>query len=132
MPASKTPKFPIRLIRAVKQRWRDRQPLNIRAVKRDAPGLMADAFALRPFVGWRGLLEAADITYDRINIELEDLIECGLCGYEARSLVFHIHRHHEWTAADYREEFPGAPILSEAARAAMTRLDRVPPSGGPH
>ena len=96
--------------------WR-REPLNITAVKRRHPELLAAAFALSPFVGWKRLLDIAGIPYERIRVNLRDTVTCALCGAEYRGLQVHLHRIHGVTAKEYLTEFPGAEISSEQLRA---------------
>ena len=96
--------------------WR-REPLNITAMKRRHPELLAAAFALSPFVGWKRLLDIAGIPYGKIRIELQDTVPCAICGARYLGLQVHLHRIHGVSAKTYLAEFPGSEISGERLRA---------------
>ena len=64
--------------------------LNLTAVKREDPRLVAEVFSMRPYWGWRRAIETAGLRYDRIPISLEDTLECLVCGRRLRSLIGHL------------------------------------------
>ena len=103
------------------------RPLNLTAVKREDPGLIAAVFSMRPYWGWRRAIEAAGLRYDRIPVSLEDTVECLVCGRHLRLLSGHLAAEHGLARGEYQAEFPGAYCLSEALRALrMNRLTTVP------
>lgn len=100
---------------------RKREPLNISAVRRNHPHLLDAAFSFTPFLGWKQALELASLDYQSIRIELEPHIECKVCGEYFSYLVSHFRLSHGiQNAAEYRSEFPDAPILSEELRSRIT------------
>lgn len=100
-------------------------PLNISAVQRRRPDLVTEAFAIRPFWGWRRALAAAGLGYDEIAFELLEKVSCEVCGLLRASLVLHLCKQHGFEAGKYQEEFPGAFVYSETARARMRRATRL-------
>lgn len=110
---------PASLLAAIRRLHRRGVPLNITFVKRHHPQLIETAFAARPFLGWKGALEAAGLDYSRIRIQLEDTVTCELCGQRRRSLPSHLTRTHGTDGAEYREAYPDAALLSETMRAAL-------------
>lgn len=94
-------------------------PLNITAVRRSAPEILAAAFAIRPFWGWRRAIEAAGLSYDRIATELLDFVRCEACGWTRRSLTLHLWKQHGFAAGDYLREYPRAQVHAETMRARL-------------
>jgi hypothetical protein len=107
-----------------------REPLNIAAVKRNRSKLIRAVYAIKPFWGWKQALEAAGLSYGKINVELRDYVTCRICGTDLGLLTFHLLLRHEVTPEEYRKEFPGAEILSELVRAkqgwAKRRKSKIP------
>lgn len=100
---------------------RNREPLNISAVRRNHPHLLDAAFSFTPFLGWKQALELAGLDYQSIRIELEAHVECRVCGEYFSNLILHLRLSHGiQNSAEYRSEFPDAPILSEELRSRMT------------
>src|SRR5580765_6018138 len=95
---------------------RREEPLNVSAVKRHHPKLLAAVYAVEPFWGWRRALEAAGIAYDDIRIELTDHVVCLVCGARFRNQSTHLARKHGVDAAAYRVEYPDAELVCEAWR----------------
>ena len=114
------------IISKIRTKFRKRHPLNITAVKRDDPELMAAAYAGSPFLGWRQALQEAGTDYGRINIELEEYVECPICRIERVSLIAHIMKNHGMRMEEYREAYPDAPAISQRVQsAAMNRSNSV-------
>ncbi len=105
------------LARQVGVLYWQREPLNITAVKRRHPEIVAAAFARSPFVGWKGLLDRAGIPYRKIRVELQGTVLCAICGARFQGLQVHLHRIHGVSAKTYLAEFPGSEISSEQLRA---------------
>ena len=105
------------IISKVRKRFQRRLPLNITAVKRDDPELLQAAFSVTPFLGWRQALHQTGTDYSRINIELEEFIECPICQVERRSLPPHLLKTHGLTMEQFYAEFPEAPSISETMMA---------------
>lgn len=107
-----------RILRRIRERFAKGQPLNITAVKRECPELIEPLYRPHAFVGWRKGLEQAGVSYSEIRVELADTVECLLCGESFDVLGRHIGgEQHGYTSDAYLEEFPGAEINSERARA---------------
>ncbi|MFG0263392.1 MAG: hypothetical protein ACF788_13455, partial [Novipirellula sp. JB048] len=117
-----------KVLTAIRRRYADRQPLNISAVKRDHPELMAAVYAVTPYWGWKQALADAGLSYEMIRIEVRDTIRCELCGKSFRSLSGHL-RVHELDGDDYRDRFPGADLVSESVRQSMWGPHAAPPAG---
>jgi hypothetical protein len=109
------------VIREIQRLHARRASLNIPAVKRTHPQLIERAYAIRPFWGWKRALEDAGLDYAKINIELRDYVDCKICGRDFGGLSHHLISQHQITPEDYRREYPEAEIMSETARAGMTR-----------
>ena len=115
-PLSKTQRA---IVANIKDLHRRHQPLNITAVKREHPELIESVYKITPFWGWKQALDAAGIGYQDIRVELEDEVQCRLCGVWRQSLLSHLKINHDCTTAEYRTDFPDAPIQSEIIRARM-------------
>lgn len=120
------------LLEGIRKRYREGEPLNITATKREAPQLIKKAFDPnnREFLGWRGALEKAGVDYSKIKIHLAAEIECPICSNTYSSLMSHLSRVHQATGAEFRKEDPHFELLSEeilAERAGL--LPEFTPSG---
>lgn len=115
---------PATLARRIDRLHRHGEPLNIDAVRRRHPDLLEAAYAVRPFLGWRGALERAGVRYEKIRMELVRTVDCKLCGATLQSLGRHLQVVHGTDAVGYRAEYPGADVVAAALRAAITRRDR--------
>jgi len=104
------------ILRAIQQRFSNRQPLNITAVKRDDPKLVRQVYEQRPYWGWKAALADAGLTYDKIRIEIEQTVVCKLCGKRLASLIGHVTQLHLIDCREYLDEFPGAELVSEQLR----------------
>ena len=98
-----------------------REPLNISAVKRHHPKLIASVYEIKPYWGWRQALADAGVLYEDINVELLDYCTCRICGNDYGTLSSHLHHRHEMHLKDYRARFPGAEVVSETTRAKIMR-----------
>ncbi len=106
-----------KLIAEIKALHAKREALNISAVKRRLPELLAAVYRERPFWGWKSALADAGIGYEQIVVELETHCICRVCGKESPNLSRHLWGIHKFQPGEYRERFPGAEILSESMRA---------------
>ena len=98
-------------------------PLNISAVKRSEPDLLFSAYAEEPFLGWKGALQLAGISYDDIAVELLETVPCELCGGNFANVGNHVRLKHGWTVDLYLTKYPGAELASEKNRANRTRME---------
>ena len=116
------------IIAKVKLLHKSQEPLNITAVRRNHPGLLAAAFQIRPFLGWKQALEKAGIAYKNIEIELLNYCECLICGKVAGQIATHLSQVHQISGEEYQQEHPNADILSEQTRAkSMSSRIKKPP-----
>jgi len=106
------------IIRKIQQLHRRGEPLNITAVKRSHPELIRAVYKARPFRGWKQALEDAKIDYANIKVELQDTVECELCGKSFRNLGNHLILKHEVRPNEYLMDYPDAELQSETLRAA--------------
>ena len=113
------------LIQRIRRLWRDGEPLNITAVKRRHPELIRTAYSLKPFLGWKGALDAAGVRYSKIKVELLHEVECRLCGEHLGALSYHLRCIHGCSVAEYRQDYPGAPVVDEHFRAERMRNSRT-------
>lgn len=95
--------------------------LNLHAVKRRRPDLLARVYEVRPFWGWWQAIADAGLDYADLKVELEEMVTCQLCGYVGFQLNAHISRRHGMSSAEYRKRFPGLDLASEARRARMKK-----------
>ena len=95
--------------------------LNIHAVKRRRPDLLARVYSVRPFWGWWQAVTDAGLNYEDLKVELEEKVACRICGYEGLQLNTHLAARHGMKTSDYRAQFPGTEISSELRRARMRR-----------
>lgn len=57
---------------------------------------------------------------------MSDKIKCEICGEEVHAIHIHLKEAHpEVTITEYREKFPGAPILSERAKQLLTERKKA-------
>jgi hypothetical protein len=120
-----------RTIGKIRRLFLKREPLNLSAVKRRHPELLAGVYAVRPFWGWKQALADAGIEYSEVNVELLDYCTCRICGTEAAILTSHLKGSHALTPEDYRKEFEGAEIMAETVRAARMRAKAALPHWEP-
>jgi hypothetical protein len=85
-------------------------------VRTSHPDLLAAAYTLKPFLGWKRALELAGLNYDTIRAHYIDEIPCLICGDTFVLLNAHLEKAHQVTAEEYREEFPDADLMSEVMR----------------
>jgi hypothetical protein len=108
-----------RTVREIRRLHGAGEPLNISAVKRDHPELLASAFSVKPFLGWRGAIEAAGLDYRQIRVHLEPYVQCELCGEYLLALASHLTVKHGTGGADYLIDYPDARLVSEELSARM-------------
>jgi hypothetical protein len=110
----------------------EKKPLNIAAVKRHTPDLLAEVYAQSPFLGWKRALELAGIDPQTIAVELLDACGCLICGVRAAILTGHLHSVHRLTTAAYQEQYPAAAVTAETVRAKKMRPAKHFPHWEPH
>ncbi len=108
------------IIRRIRKRYQRRDALNLSAVKREEPELVDAVYLVQPYLGWKGALEEAGISYEKIRVYIRETVECQLCGKRFQLLIGHLMQVHLITPQDYREQYPGAELASEQFRAAKT------------
>lgn len=113
------------IIRRIRQRYMNRKPLNLSAVKRDEPELVKAVYSTTPYWGWKGALADAGIDYSNIRVYVRDYAECKICGERSQSLTMHLLNYHGITPEEYREDYPGAEIQSESLREQRTGISFV-------
>lgn len=52
-------------------------------------------------------------------------VECKICGEKAHFLEVHLTKAHDMSVEDYESQHPGAPVLSEAAKARLAELSKL-------
>lgn len=90
----------------IKDRHKNKQPLNLSAVAQEAPQILEGLFDPDHFIGWHATLEKAGLSYDDIYIHPSIVVTCQICGFKSESIVSHIHTDHEMTSKDYLLEYP--------------------------
>ena len=111
------------IAKKILQLHRDGEALNISAVRRNHPELLDAAYSLKPFLGWKQAIELAGLKYEWIKIELEESVECQVCGEYFRVLTKHLIKKHGFSdTAEYRKSFPNAKIMCEQTLAKITKL----------
>lgn len=108
-----------KVIAQIQRFYRLDKPLNISAVRKSHPELLAEAYKIKPFWGWKRALEDAGIRYSDIRIELLDYVVCRLCGEERMRLPLHLTVTHECDCEDYLLDYPDAELVCERMRARM-------------
>lgn len=111
------------IVKAIRQLHRQGEPLNIPAVKRRHPELMAAVYALKPYWGWKQALADAGLGYADIKAELQDFCVCEICKAEAQSLCSHLLAKHGINRDEYQQDYPGAEICSEELRSRMSKME---------
>jgi hypothetical protein len=105
-----------RMVAKIKQLHSRGIPLNLTAAKRRFPELVEAAYTVKPFLGWRKLLIAAGIDYKDIEREYLDYVVCEICGKKFSIITWHLMKIHSMTPEEYRQEYPGAELMSETLR----------------
>lgn len=111
-----------RRLEAIRQRHRKGDPLNLSAVIAECPELLTGLFDPASFVGWREMLERADLSYESIVIVPEIEVTCMHCGHRDGHIVKHMNEEHVQSAVEYRREFPEGEVSSEEIR--MRKMGR--------
>lgn len=114
------------IVRNIRQRHINRQPLNLSAVKRDDPRLVEAVYSVKPYWGWKAALAEAGIDYGEIRVEVRQFVECLICHKRFQALTSHLAKLHELTAEEYRDNFPEAELVSERMREQLTGNAHVP------
>jgi hypothetical protein len=109
-----------RLIAQIQSLHNQSKPLNISYIRRHQPKLIKAVYTVRPYWGWRQALKDAGIDYRRIDVQLEDTVECRLCRKPFGKLAAHLHFIHGTSVADYLHDYPDAETQSETVKAAST------------
>ena len=102
------------------------EALNLPALQRHRPELLDRVFALFPCPGWRGLLEAAGLSYDVIQKEVRTEVACPLCDFKGDSLTGHLRHKHKIPPEEFHRRFPSADIASDVFRHRMRLKARKP------
>lgn len=108
------------IVQRIRDRRRAKKALNISAMKRDEPQLLAQVMSLKHFRGWRNALAAAGLAYDEIRSEYRDYCVCAECGRELKSLNAHLRAAHQITVPEYRKLHPGHETTADELRANST------------
>jgi hypothetical protein len=116
-----------RIVDRIRTLHREKQPLNISAVKRHHPKLLERVMTLKHFRGWRKALEAAGLSYQKIRVELLDYCTCSLCGEELLTLEAHLRMRHGITKERYLQRFPSDETMADTLRAQQTESLRHAP-----
>ncbi len=114
------------MVSKIRQLHSQGMPLNLTSAKRRYPDLVEAAYAVKPFLGWRKLLIAAEIDYKDIEREYLDYVVCEKCGKKFSILTGHLMGNHSMTPMEYRKEYPGAELMSENLRIARSRMNQKP------
>ena len=114
------------ILRKIRRRHVQRQPLNLSAVKRDDPQLVEVVYETKPYWGWKSALAEAGIDYADIHVEVRQSVECLICGKHFQALATHLITQHEYTPEDYLASFPDAELVSERLREKITGANHVP------
>ncbi|MCC7084086.1 MAG: hypothetical protein IT427_03655 [Pirellulales bacterium] len=116
-----------RIVNRIRELFRQRQPLNISAMKRHHPKLLAEVMSLKHFRGWRKALQAAGISYGKIKVELLDHCVCAICGTKLLTLDAHLRSRHNLSKQQYLRKFPNEETAADEVRAERTgSLRRAP------
>jgi hypothetical protein len=120
------------IAKKILQLHRKGEALNIAAVRRNHPELLDAAYCFQPFLGWKQAIELAGLSYESIKIELEESVECQVCGKHLRILTRHVLDKHDFSdIAEYRQSFPNAEIVCEQTRARATKIASSVPAWEP-
>jgi hypothetical protein len=120
-----------RIVNRIRELHRERQPLNIPAVKRHHPKLLAEVMTLKHFRGWRKAIEAAGLSYKKIQVELLDHCVCAICGAKLLTLDAHLRAQHSLSKQKYLKKFPNEETVADEVRAARTGALRRSPHWEP-
>lgn len=104
------------IVARIQKLHREGYPLNISAVKRRWPALIASVYARKAYWGWKQALADAGIAYSDIKVELLDYTTCQICGDVYQNVGSHLNLIHEVTGEDYLKEFPGSELVCETLR----------------
>jgi hypothetical protein len=116
-----------KIVDRIRALHKDKQPLNISAVKRNHPKLLDAVMSLKHFRGWRKAIEAAGLSYKKIRIELLDHCACSVCGDKLLTLDSHLRSKHGMSKQKYLQKFPDDETSSDQLRAERTEsLSRAP------
>ncbi len=111
------------IAKKILQLHRKGEALNISAVRKNHPELLDAAYCFKPFLGWKQAIELAGVSYESIKIELEEAVECQVCGEHLRVLTQHLINKHGFSdMTEYHQSFPSAKIVCEQTLAKMTKL----------
>ena len=113
------------IIAEIRVLHRRNEPLNITAVKRLHPKLMEAVYKIKPYWGWRSALEASDVDYSDIRIELLDYVTCEVCNKDFARLTSHLHKAHQISPEDYRIDYPDAETVCELLMAENIKQQRL-------
>ena len=105
------------IIEKIRELYENRIPLNLVSVKRHFPELVKAVYSTKPYWGWKQALADAGISYNEIIIELEEYVECPICGKEVKNLANHARYKHEVTPDEMKETYPGVPMFSDTSLA---------------
>lgn len=108
------------IIKTIRNIHRRGEPLNITAVKRSHPELIQAVYSVKPFWGWKQVLEDAGLDYAGIKVELQQYITCELCGKFFRNLATHLIMKHGIEPDEYLADYPDSDLQSEKLRAEKT------------
>ncbi len=101
---------------AIRKRFAAGDPLNISAVKAEAPLLLEGLYDPKAFIGWRRAIEAAGISYETIKFYYSGEVKCPLCGYSDVRLSIHFADEHGVTVKELRQDLPEAEELCDEIR----------------
>jgi hypothetical protein len=118
------PVFTAQMLAAIRELRAARQPLNITAVKRHSPKLLAEIYSV-PGRGWREALQAVGIRYADFEPEILSTCQCRLCNKEYAILTGHLRASHSLTVEEYRKDFPGEEVMAETIRSARMGVCKV-------
>ena len=108
----------LNVIKEIQKMHRENKPLNISAVKRHNPELMKQVYSVDKYWGWKQALSDAGISYEEINVDVQDYVVCLKCGKPFSSLMSHLKQVHNMTKKDYVEEFgEDVEVISEEMKA---------------
>lgn len=116
----------VELQEEVRQRHQAGENLNLSALQRHHPQLLERVYALYPCPGWRGLLEAAGLSYDVIGKEVRAEVSCPLCDFKGESLTGHLRHKHRISPEEFHRRFPDAEIAGDLFRSKMRLKGRGP------
>jgi hypothetical protein len=119
------------IVNRIRELHRQRQPLNISAVKRHHPKLLQQVMSLKHFRGWRKAIEAAGLSYKKIRMELQDHCVCAICGAKFLTLDAHLRAQHNMSKQQYLRKFPNEETVADTVREERTGSLRRSPHWEP-